>query len=92
MAPVILDDDLRAKLNGLNEVVPVCEPGGKTVGVFLPEELYQKYLYLWARAEFGTPEAEREREEAMADYRAGRYMTTAEALERARRLAEDTGK
>lgn len=45
MAPVILDDDLRAKLNGLNEVVPVCEPDGKRVGHFVPDELYVKLLY-----------------------------------------------
>ncbi len=76
----ILGDALRAKLNGLNEVVEVCEPTGKTVGVFLPEELYREFVAAWAKAEFSTPEAIREREEALADYRAGRAMTTAEAI------------
>lgn len=80
MGKVILDDDLRAKLNGLNEVVEVCETTGRTVGVFLPEEMYQAYVMAWAKAEFSTPEARREREEALADYRAGKGMTTEQAI------------
>lgn len=80
MGKVILDDDLRAKLNGLNEVVEVCEPTGRTVGVFLPEELYKEYVMAWARKEFSTPEAAREREAALRDYRAGKGMTTEQAI------------
>jgi hypothetical protein len=80
MSKVILDDALRAKLNGLNEVVEVCEPTGRTVGVFVPEEFYNELLAVWAKREFSTPEALRAREEALADYQAGRAMTTAEAI------------
>jgi hypothetical protein len=80
MSKVILDDDLRAKLNGLNEVVPVCEPDGRSVGVFMPEETYQAYLAMWAKAEFATPEAVRDREAALRDYRAGQGMTTEQAI------------
>ena len=38
MSKVILDPELRGKLNGLNEPVEVCEPTGETVGHFVPEE------------------------------------------------------
>jgi hypothetical protein len=47
MSKVILDDDLRAKLNGLNETVEVCAPTGETVGQFVPQAEYMKMLYAW---------------------------------------------
>jgi hypothetical protein len=56
MAPVVLDDALRSRLNGLNEPVPVCEPDGRTVGHFLPEELYLRWLYSRAAEAVGTDE------------------------------------
>jgi hypothetical protein len=49
MGPVILDDALRAKLNGLSEPVPVIEPTGETVGNFVPEGLYLTLLYKLAQ-------------------------------------------
>ena len=93
MSKVILDDHLRAKLNGLDEVVEICEPSGRTVGVFLPEEFYNDLLVLWAKKEFSTPEALKERTEALADYRAGRGMTTAQAIAYLKKLRSgDAGK
>lgn len=80
MGKLILDDDLRAKLNGLNEAVEVCDPSGKTVGHFIPDDLYMKFLMAWAKVEFSTPEAARERAESLAEYRAGKGLTTAEAI------------
>ena len=56
MAPLVLDDALRTRLNGLNEPVPVCEPDGRTVGHFLPEELYRKWLYSRAAEAVTTAE------------------------------------
>jgi hypothetical protein len=56
MGPVILDDVLRAKLNGLVEPVPVIEPTGETVGHFVPEELYVALLYKLAREAVTTEE------------------------------------
>jgi hypothetical protein len=56
MAPVVLDDLLRSLLNGLSEPVPVCEPDGRTVGHFLPEDLYLKWLYAQAANAVGTAE------------------------------------
>lgn len=49
MTPVILDDGLRAKLNGLNAVVPVCEPTGETIGQFVPQEQYLAFVYAQVR-------------------------------------------
>ena len=81
MGKVILDDALRAKLNGLNEVVEVCEPTGRTVGVFLPEEIYNVPPgRVGEERNSRHPRHVREREEALADYRAGRAMTTTEAI------------
>lgn len=58
MTPVIVDDALRAKLNGLNETVPFCEADGNAVGVFLPQEAYIKYLYLLAQNAVSEDELE----------------------------------
>ena len=44
MSKLILDPLLRSKLNGMNEPVEVCDESGKTCGVFLPHETYQKLL------------------------------------------------
>jgi hypothetical protein len=59
MSKVILDDDLRAKLNGLNETVEVCEPSGTTVGRFVPEVDYLKLIYAWEKATMSIEELER---------------------------------
>lgn len=56
MSPVILDDALRSRLNGLSEPVPVCEADGRTVGHFLPEDLYLKWLYARAAEAVTTAE------------------------------------
>ena len=49
MSKLILDDDLRAKLNGLNETVEVCEPSGETVGQFVPQQSFLKLLASFER-------------------------------------------
>jgi hypothetical protein len=59
MSKVILDDELRAKLNGLNETVEVCDPSGATVGHFVPEEQYMKLQYALAKTEVPLAELER---------------------------------
>jgi hypothetical protein len=50
MGKVILDAELNAKLHGLNEQMEVCAPDGRTMGRFIPEDTYQKFLYQLAEA------------------------------------------
>jgi hypothetical protein len=40
MAKVVVDEELRAKLNGLQEKIELCDEAGQTLGLFLPTELY----------------------------------------------------
>ncbi len=53
MTTVTLDDALRAKLNGLNEQVEVRDEAGRRVGFFVPEDLFMRLMYEWAKVEFG---------------------------------------
>jgi hypothetical protein len=41
---VILDDELKAKLNGLNQPLEIRDASGKVIGWFIPEEDYQAIL------------------------------------------------
>ena len=50
MSRVLLDPQLQAKLNGLNEHLELCDANGRTVGHFLPDALYRKMLYQIAEA------------------------------------------
>ena len=50
MGKVILDADLNTKLQGLTQQLELCGPDGKTMGRFIPEEIYQKLLYQLAEA------------------------------------------
>jgi hypothetical protein len=45
MSKLTLDPQLKAKLNGLNEHLVLCDEAGKTVGHFLPDDVYQRLLY-----------------------------------------------
>jgi hypothetical protein len=44
MPAITLDQELRAKLNGLNEVMPVQDETGRTIGHFVPDDLFKKML------------------------------------------------
>lgn len=65
MSKVVLDPELKARLNGLNEQLEICDADGRTLGRFLPEEAYHKLVY--AAAEAACPhdkeELERRRRE-----------------------------
>jgi hypothetical protein len=56
MSRVTLDADLRAKLNGLNEQVEVCDESGSVVGHFLPDELYWKLVLAADRCPYTVEE------------------------------------
>jgi len=51
MARVIIDESLRTKLNGLSAEVEFCDESGRTLGRFLPEELFMKMLYAWLNSQ-----------------------------------------
>ena len=73
MPAIILDMELRAKLNGMNEVMPVQDETGRTVGRFVPEEGFRKMLY--AAAEAACPYAQEELER-MRHEKGGRGLET----------------
>jgi hypothetical protein len=45
MSKILLDAELRARLNGLNEEMQVCDEAGRVVGHFLPVDAYRRLLY-----------------------------------------------
>lgn len=87
MSKVTLDEVLRSKLNGLNETVEVCDESGRTVGHFLPEDVYKQLLYAWAKVEFAQEEAE----EGRHRYDGTNGMTTARAIAYLEGLPDDGG-
>lgn len=58
MSKILLDDTLRSKLNGLNERLELCDATGRTVGHFLPDEMYKKMMCAWANAQVTDEELE----------------------------------
>jgi hypothetical protein len=65
MSKITLDPELRAKLNGLNQPLELCDADGRTLGHFLPAEAYRKLLYaaVEAACPHGPEELERRRNE-----------------------------
>lgn len=45
MGKLILDAELRKKLNGLNEPMEICDEGGQTLGHFLPATAFDDLFY-----------------------------------------------
>jgi hypothetical protein len=88
MGTVILDDELKAKLNGLNEHLEVRDASGKLVGHFLPDELYMGMLFDWAKAEFAREEAEEAAQGIVRKWDGTSGRTTPEAIAYVKELAE----
>ena len=59
MSTIVLDADLRAKLNGLNEKVDVRDEAGNIVGHFLPSEEYYRMLCKSIEIPFSKEEIQR---------------------------------
>ncbi len=74
MHKLVLDKELRVKLNNLDADVEVYDEDGRRVGHFLPEDLYMELMYAWAKTQFTDEELEAARQEP------GGY-TTPEALD-----------
>jgi hypothetical protein len=45
MTKITVDESLRAKLNGLDKQIELCDESGKTMGHFLPDSVYKQLLY-----------------------------------------------
>ncbi len=56
MQKLILDTDLRVRLRDLDVEWEVCDESGRTLGHFLPADIYQKLLYSWAKSLFDDEE------------------------------------
>jgi hypothetical protein len=63
MSKVIVDDELRAKLNGLNADVELCDPAGRPLGYVVTPEEYRKLLYLRAAGRHTDDDVERLRQQ-----------------------------
>jgi hypothetical protein len=59
MDKVILDADMRAKLNGLNRHLELCDESGQTLGHVLPDDVYRQFLYAWANSQVTDEELDR---------------------------------
>jgi hypothetical protein len=77
MSKIILDSELKAKLNGLNEHKEICDSDGRTVGHFLPPDLFNQLAYAWAKAEFAN---ENEQERARQEIKDNGGFSTSEAV------------
>jgi hypothetical protein len=86
MSKIILDAQLRAKLNGLNEQLDVYDENGTKLGCFLPEAVYMELLYAWAREQFADEE---ELKQAREEVKTQGGYTTAEAIAYLEKVAGD---
>jgi hypothetical protein len=63
MTKVTVDDVFRSKPSGLNDDVELCDESGQTLGHFVPEDLYNKLMYAWLKAQNTDEEVERLRKQ-----------------------------
>jgi hypothetical protein len=58
MNHITLDETLKAKLNGMKEPVEVRDEIGHVVGQFVPQKLFLKLYYAWAKTAVTNEELE----------------------------------
>lgn len=63
MTKVTVDETLRSRLNGLNEQVVLCDETGRTLGHFLPADVYRELLVAWSEDQISEEELDRRRRE-----------------------------
>ena len=79
MSKITVDQTLYSKLNGLNCQLELCDNSGKTLGYFIPFEVYLKLVLEWAKLKYPPEEIERRLQEPGE-------RTTAEVLARLNQL------
>jgi len=63
MTQVIVNPELRAKLNGLSEEVEFLDESGQRLGRFLPSDTYRALLNAWVDTLFTEEELKRAEQE-----------------------------
>ena len=65
MSKIVIDEALQSKLNGCAQQIEFCDDSGRTVGHFVPEDLYRKMLYAYAESQcpYSEEEIRQSREE-----------------------------
>src|SRR5207245_1303803 len=65
MSKVTIDEILRSRLNGLNEELELCDESGRTLGHFLPPDIYRTFLYAYVESQcpYTQEELQRRRQE-----------------------------
>jgi hypothetical protein len=65
MSKITLDPELKAKLNGLDQSLEICDESGTVVGHYLPHDVYKKMFYaaLASECPFSAEELERRHKE-----------------------------
>ena len=58
MSKLILDAELRSRLNGLNEQLELCADDGTILGRFVPEADFQRLVYARLRSHHTDAEVE----------------------------------
>ncbi len=59
MTKVTIDSSLRTKLNGLDQQMELCDETGRTLGHFLPADVYREMLVTWSKARASDEELDR---------------------------------
>lgn len=62
MDKIVVNDLLRTQLSDL-EPIEFCDENGKTLGHFLPENLYKDLVIGWSKSNISDEELERRRRE-----------------------------
>ena len=88
MSAILLDDDLKAKLNGLNQHIELRDASGKTVARCIPEDEYMRMLYNEAKLAFALEEAEEAARGIVRKWDGTNGKTTAEAIAYVKKMAE----
>src|SRR5262249_235898 len=60
---VTIDQELRARLNGLTENIELCDESGRTLAHVVPPEVYPELLRAWVDSHITPEEIERRRPE-----------------------------
>jgi hypothetical protein len=61
---LIVKEDIGNQLADLKDAVELCDEAGRTLGHFVPEELFQRWLYASVDIPLSASEVERRRNES----------------------------